>query len=147
MRPSTTTQRPSLGVGIIVRRADGAILCGKRKGGHAPFWSIPGGHVEAGESFEAAAKRELQEETSLSVPEVKVIGLTNNLKTFALEGIHSVSVCVLADYTGGEVINTEPDKCDGWEWFLPTDLPQPHFDASEQSIHCLLSGNFYQPTA
>ena len=48
------TNRSKVGVGVIIQNADGKILIGKRKGSHAPFYSIPGGHLENGESFEEA---------------------------------------------------------------------------------------------
>ena len=55
-------KRPQVGIGIIVVNAEGKILVHKRKGNHAPFYSIFGGHVKIGESFEQAAIREAQEE-------------------------------------------------------------------------------------
>ncbi|MBY5991847.1 nucleotide triphosphate diphosphatase NUDT15 [Ferrimonas balearica] len=130
---------PKVGIGIIIQRQDGKILIGKRRGSHAPYWSIPGGHLELGEGFEAAAIREIEEETGLRIRDPQVIAVTNNLRTFAEEGKHYVSVCLLAAFPGGEVINREPDKCEGWRWVDPTALPQPHFDASEQSVACFLA--------
>jgi 8-oxo-dGTP diphosphatase len=47
--------RPKVGVGIIMQNAQNEILIGKRKGSHAPLFSIPGGHLENGETFEEAA--------------------------------------------------------------------------------------------
>ncbi|MDN6109542.1 MAG: NUDIX domain-containing protein, partial [Enterobacterales bacterium] len=44
-----------VGVGVIIANPQGQILLGKRCGSHAPFWSIPGGHLEEGETFEQAA--------------------------------------------------------------------------------------------
>ncbi|MBW3163142.1 nucleotide triphosphate diphosphatase NUDT15 [Ferrimonas balearica] len=135
--------QPRVGIGIIVRRADGKILIGKRTGAHAPYWSIPGGHLELGESFEAAAIREIEEETGLRIADPQVIAVTNNLRTFREEGKHYVSVCLLAHHQGEKPVNREPDKCEGWVWVEPDDLPHPHFDASEQSVACYLANQVY----
>ena len=39
----------------------------KHAGGGRSYWTLPGGHVEKGESYESAAVREVQEETGLEV--------------------------------------------------------------------------------
>lgn len=134
---------PHVGVGIILRNDKGEILVGKRKGSHAPFFSIPGGSLEEGESFEEAAMREMLEETSVVIKSPKVIGLSNNIKTYQEEGVHSISVGLFADEYSGDIKLMEPEKCEGWLWVDPIELPQPHFDASTQLIRCFLSGEFY----
>ena len=51
--------------------ADGGIVLVRRK--HPPAgWALPGGFIEAGESAATAARRELQEETGLSVELVEL---------------------------------------------------------------------------
>lgn len=130
------------GIGIILLR-DGKIIIGKRINSMAPKYSIPGGHLELGESFEEAAIRETKEETGLIIKNPKVISVCNNLETFKQEQIHFVSIILLATEFLGEPINVEPNKCLGWDWYDPRDLPQPHFDASEQGIRCFLENKFY----
>jgi predicted NUDIX family NTP pyrophosphohydrolase len=52
-------ERQRVGVGVMVVR-NGEVLFGRRRGAHgAGTWSLPGGHLEAGESVEACALREL----------------------------------------------------------------------------------------
>lgn len=131
------------GIGIILFR-DGKVLMGKRINSHAPKFSIPGGHLEIGESFEEASIREVKEETGILIKNPKVIAVTNNLETFEQERLHYVSVILLATDFSGEAKTMEPDKCEGWNWYDPTDLPQPHFDASEKGIQCFLENKFYK---
>ncbi|MFT4928528.1 MAG: 8-oxo-dGTP diphosphatase [Phenylobacterium sp.] len=138
-------QRPAVGIGIIITNDQQHILIGKRKGSHAPYYSIPGGHLEAGESFEQGAIREISEETGLLICNPQVISVTNNLKTWQSEGYHSISVILLATEYSGTVQLREPDKCEGWIWVNPNDLPQPHFDASESAVFCYLNGLVYNP--
>lgn len=136
-------ERPKVGVGVIIVNDEGKVLIGKRTGSHAPYYSIPGGHLELGETFEQAAIKEVKEETNLSIENPKVICITNNLKTFALEGQHYISIILLAKEYSGKLTNLEPNKCEGYQWVKLTKLPQPHFDASEQGIKCYLDDKFY----
>ena len=57
--------------GVVLVDADGRVLLQERDE-HAPIdpekWGLCGGHVEAGEDFETAAYRELEEETGVRLP-------------------------------------------------------------------------------
>lgn len=136
--------KPAVGIGVIIENSQRLILVGKRKGSHAPCYSIPGGHLEIGESFEQGAIREVAEETGLQISNPKVIAVTNNLDTYRQEGYHSISVILQVIHDNGHPRLMEPDKCEGWIWVDPRQLPQPHFDASESAIDCYLNHRFYR---
>lgn len=135
---------PRIGIGVIIINEEGRVLIGKRKGSHAQFHSIPGGWYELGETFEEAAIREAKEETDLDISDPQVIAVTNNMETFKSEGIHSISIVLLAKRFSGELKVMEPEKCEGWIWADPKNLPMPHFDASLRAIDCYLGGTFYK---
>jgi len=51
-------------VGVVLFHADGRVWLGRRAGTPEPYnWQFPQGGVDAGEDLEAAARRELTEET------------------------------------------------------------------------------------
>jgi ADP-ribose pyrophosphatase YjhB (NUDIX family) len=89
-------------------------------------WVPPGGGVEHGETFREALRREVREETALSVSVGDPVGAF----TFALQGVH-VCVTVFECKAGeGEVDPSadpeEPISAAGW--FAPgefADLPMP----------------------
>ncbi len=136
-------KRPKIGVGVIIENEKKEILIGKRIGSHSPYFSIPGGHLEMGETFEEAAIKEVFEETGLKIFDPKVICVTNNLKTFHESGKHYISVILLIQKFTGSAEVKEKDKCESWGWFSINKIPEPHFDASEFAIKCYLENKFY----
>ena len=54
-----------IGVGAIVLNSENKIFVGKRKDNPVNKWQMPQGGIDKNESFLAAMKRELNEETSI----------------------------------------------------------------------------------
>jgi|SRR3989338_1775539 len=131
--------RPEVGVGVFVVR-DNKILFHKRKNAHGDgTWSLPGGHLEFGESWEQCAIREVFEETGLCIKNVRFAAATNDL--FSQEQKHYVTLFMLAEYEEGEAMVKEPDKAECWEWFSWENLPAPLFipmvNLQKQGFHPL----------
>ncbi|WP_036242640.1 nucleotide triphosphate diphosphatase NUDT15, partial [Methylobacter luteus] len=114
---------PRVGVGVLIIK-NGRVLLEKRKGSHgAGTWSAPGGHLEYGESIENCAEREVLEEVGIRIRDLQYGLFTNNV--FEAEQKHYVTVFVLAKWESGVVETKEPEKCEGWEWFDWSNLPEP----------------------
>ncbi|RAK97063.1 nucleotide triphosphate diphosphatase NUDT15 [Aspergillus ibericus CBS 121593] len=119
MTTTTTDPRIRVGIAAFIFNPSGQILLGQRKGSHGT-WALPGGHLEAHESWEACAAREVQEETGLSVQEFRHLTTTNDVIVMddGNETKYYTTVflgCVLCD---GDAVPKvmEPDQCGGWEW-------------------------------
>ena len=136
-------KRPGVGVGVIIQNADGKVLIGKRKGSHSPYYSIPGGHLENGETFEQAAIKEVYEETGLTIYNPIFVCVTNNHKTYQESNKHYISINMFVDTYDGELEVKEPEKCEGWFWCDIEDIPEPHFDASEFALECFKKKRYY----
>jgi 8-oxo-dGTP diphosphatase len=118
-------KQPRVGVGVFVWK-DGKFLMGQRIGSHGTgSWSVPGGWLEYGESFEDCAKREIAEETGMIITNVRFKALTNNI--FKNEDIHSLTVWLDSDWVSGKPTILEPEKFISQEWHTFKDLPSPLF--------------------
>jgi MOSC domain-containing protein YiiM len=128
---------PNLGVAVVVRR-DGRYLLGRRRGQRGyGTWSTPGGSVRPGETVLGCALRELGEETALVGTAPRVVGRSVDV----IDDADWCSVYVAVDVAAGrEPDIVEHERCDAWEWFLPSRLPTPLF----APVRRLLLGD-YQP--
>ena len=101
--------------GMLVLRGDRLLVLRR---GHAPkrgFLDIPGGFMEAGESFEHAARRELREETGLTLGRVELFG--RYWDRYFLKGFGyfpTLNVYYLGRWRSGEAVPA--DDAAGAEW-------------------------------
>lgn len=137
-----TNKHVIVGLGVIIERDD-KILIGKRLGVHAPYYSIPGGHLDPGETFEAGCIREIREETGMNIGDLTLVAITNNIETYQAEGKHTISIVMRAGRAEGEPMIKEPHKCGAWIWADPRALPEPHFEASKKAVAQYLQNKIY----
>lgn len=93
-------KHPSVAVDCVVRRGDEILLV--RRGGY-PFMgklALPGGFIEDGESAEQAIRRELMEETSLRVKNLRQFGFASAPKRDPRDW--NISLVFTAQWAGGE---------------------------------------------
>lgn len=119
--PRTVTPRtPVSVVAGVIERSGKILICQRRRGqAHELKWEFPGGKVEAGESPEAALRRELYEELGIEAevgPEImryefaypgrpailliffRVTGFSGEPRNLVFEGIEWKSGARLAEY-------------------------------------------------
>jgi 8-oxo-dGTP diphosphatase len=137
-----------VGVGVLILNNEGKVLLGRRhvdavkasselKG--AGQWTMPGGKLDFGESFEAGALRETEEETGLKLKKVKVIAVNSDQTDTA----HYVTIGLFGSNFGGEPQVCEPDKITCWEWFDLNKLPSPLYEPSAKLLKNYLGSKFY----
>lgn len=78
-------------------------------------YTLPGGHVEAGESFVDAVVREMKEETGLSIKNPKIVGI----KHFPMENGRYIVLLFKATEFEGTVVSSEEGEM---EWISLDDL-------------------------
>lgn len=142
------SQKVGAGIGIMLLK-DNKVLLGKRnddpeKADSALHgegtWTMPGGKLHFGESFEQGAERELEEETSIKAKKLKVISLSNDMK----EDAHFVTIGLLCEDFEGHAKVMEPDEITEWRWFNLNELPKNIFFPSKKIIDNYSDKIFYK---
>ena len=75
-------------------------------------YTLPGGHVENGESFVDAVIREMKEETGLDIYEPKLVGV----KQFPIEGGRYIVMLYKASKFSGEVVSSDEGRMEWVEY-------------------------------
>lgn len=126
---------PRVAVGAIMLKDDRVLLV---KRGHPPnegLWAIPGGRVELGETLQAAAEREIKEETGLTIRAGEPVYTFDVILRDDAGRIrfHYVIVDLLADYVSGEL--NPGDDAREVRWVAPGDLKE--LAASQRTLDAL----------
>ena len=115
------TETVELTVLCLIRRGDEYLLQDRLKKDWRGF-TLPGGHVEPGESIVDAVVREMQEETGLTVKNPKLCGV----KQFPISGESGgngryLVFLFVADKFSGEIVSSEEGAM---HWVKKEDLPK-----------------------
>ena len=144
-----TTRKMGIGFGVMILKNNQALL-GQRHvdpekadslmNGEGT-WTMPGGKLDFGESFEEGAMREVKEEIDIDIKleDLKVIALNNDI----VPNAHFVTIGLLCEKFDGEVKVMEPDEITRWEWFDLDNLPTPLFKPSEKVLRNYREGKVY----
>ncbi|MEW6673804.1 MAG: NUDIX hydrolase [Thermodesulfobacteriota bacterium] len=95
--------RPRVAVGAVVFKDDRVLLVRRGRAPAKGLWAIPGGSMELGETLQAAAEREIYEETGIEIRAGEPV-LTFDVIERDDDGrirFHYVIVDMIADYIGG----------------------------------------------
>jgi len=98
-------------VGAIVERDGALLLVRHEKPGREPYWVLPGGRLEPGETIPQCAEREISEETGLDGCFAGVLYVSEFLR----EGRHTVDVTALVEAEGEAVLGSDPEVAPGSE--------------------------------
>ena len=95
-----------------MEREGALLLVGHEKPDREPYWVLPGGRLEPGETIPECAERELLEETGL---EGKFAGVLY-VSEFIIEGRHTVDVTARVEAADGEArLGSDPEVEEGSE--------------------------------
>ena len=140
--------KPGLGVGVMVLK-ESKILLGLRNPNKEKAsselqgqgtWTMPGGKVEFMEKLVEAAKRELEEETSLKATKLDLLCISDDMTDTA----HYVTVGFIAREYTGEAKAMELETILEWKWFDLNDLPTNLYNPSKKCIEKYKEGIIYE---
>ena len=140
--------KPGVGVGVMILK-NNKVLLGLRNPDKIKAdselkgegtWTMPGGKVEFMEKLVDAAKRELEEETSLVATKLDLLCISDDMTDTA----HYVTVGFIVSEYEGEVKTMEPETIMKWKWFDIDDLPINIYIPSLKCIEKYKQGIIYE---
>ncbi len=117
--------RPIVGIGIVVIRGHEVLLCQRGKPPNVGSWTLPGGAQDLGETCEAAARRELVEETGLTVGALHFCAYVDTIRRDDAGRVrfHYTILDFAARWEGGEAVAGSDVSAVAW---APMDDLEPY---------------------
>jgi 8-oxo-dGTP diphosphatase len=127
---------------FILRDQDKVLLLRRFNTGYEDGkYSLPAGHVDAGETFTEALVREVEEEIGITL-ELQDVRVAHIMHRKSIDS-ERVDAFFVAEKWSGEPKNMEPHKCDDLSWYSLSELPVNIIPYVRQALECVHNGKFY----
>lgn len=122
--------------------SEGKLLLSKRKntGWMDDKYTLVSGHMEGNETVIDAMIREAKEEIGVDISrdDLKVVGVMHRMSN-----VEYIDFYLEVSKWKGEIINMEPEKCEGVEWFPLDNLPADLIPEMKQKVKNILNKQFF----
>lgn len=127
---------------LILRDGEQVLLLRRFNTGYEDGkYSIPAGHVDAGETFTETVIREALEEVGIAL-KAEDVRVTHIMHRKAIDSERVDTFFVVGKWEG-EIKNMEPHKCDDLRWFPLDALPENTIPYIRQALECVNQNIFY----
>jgi len=123
-------RNPALAVDVVVVEGNKILLVERGRPPQQGLWALPGGFVEYGETVEAAAKREVLEETGIVIDLGAILGVYSDPNRDPRS--HNVSVVFVGKMVSGQLEGGD-DAADA-KWYDMDDLREEQLAFDHEMI-------------
>lgn len=110
---------------LFLRKGEEILLMRRQGSGYYDGWySVPAGHVEAGELPVETLLRETKEELGITLDKSDIRLVHTMYRTKHDETGDRVDMFFVVSKWSGDITNVEPHKCDDIRWFSVMGLPE-----------------------
>ncbi len=120
---------PEPTVGALIQNSEGKILlCDSHK--WPGIYTVPGGHVELGETCEDALIREIKEEVGLEIGILELLSIQQVIhpKEFWRNDVHFIFFDYLCRVEGNQAVKVDSDEIQSTIWVAPKEALNLNID-------------------
>ncbi len=127
---------PRVAAGAVVVHQNKVLLVLRGQAPAKGLWAIPGGSVELGETLQAAAEREVLEETGLQIEAGEIVYTFDNVQRDENGKVqfHYVIVDMLAQALNPTQTLCPSDDVTDAGWFTLSQMEAPNFPITETTL-------------
>jgi ADP-ribose pyrophosphatase YjhB (NUDIX family) len=127
---------------LILKKENRILLSLRKNTGYADGqYGLVSGHLDGGEPATEGLRREVREEIGIDIP---TDALTMKLVMHGLDpDRESIDLFFLAETWDGEIVNAEPEKCGGLDFFPLDALPKNTVPYIRDALEAVFSGKVY----
>jgi 8-oxo-dGTP diphosphatase len=127
---------------LVLKRGNEVLLARRFHTGYEDGkYSVPAGHVEAGETFADALAREVGEEVGITF-DMRQVRLAHMMQRKSADS-ERIEAFFVVEVWEGKIVNREPEKCDDLDWFSLNQLPENTIPYIRQALTYIQFGVFY----